>query len=171
MRKGPARFCSQPVRDFCLIGFVQLRRAGLICCALQVGEALAELASEGIMSGSDVLDILQGAAGSKPDVTDSKRVMLCLQAFYLRLQELTGLDNESYADFLLGTKRLLPKLISKVRQYEAVSICSRAQTPACLHLILMRPIADVRATAIFSLCNQAYVSNNCGFGHCRELHC
>ena len=125
MRQGPVRFCSRLVADclldsFCSV-FVVQPRIGLICCHLQVGEALAELASEGIMSGSDVLDILQGAAGSKPDVTDSKRVMLCLQAFYLRLQELTGLDNESYADFLLGIRKLLPKLISKVRKFQAAS--------------------------------------------------
>ena len=64
------------------------------------------------MTGTDVLGILQGAAGTKPDASDSKRCLSCLEAFYLRLHELRDTDMEP--EFLQGIKKLLPKLICKV---------------------------------------------------------
>ncbi|KAK9819526.1 hypothetical protein WJX74_005303 [Apatococcus lobatus] len=115
--------------------------ANLGCSSSSVGEALAELMSEGVMSSSEVLDILQGAAGSKPDATDSKRVMLCLQAFYLRLQELISLDCESLAEFLQGIRKLLPKLFNK----EAGDV---SRHPELLSLALQQANLDQLAAAL-----------------------
>ncbi len=64
------------------------------------------------MSALNVRDILQGAAGSKPDASDSRRCLSCLQAFCLRLHQLSDLEIEP--EFLHDIKKLLPKLICKV---------------------------------------------------------
>ena len=80
---------------------------------LQVGEAMAELVSRRVMTSAEVLGILSGAAGSKPDASNTERCMACLQAFCLRFQDLTEAELE--ADVLQAIRKLLPKLLCKVR--------------------------------------------------------